>query len=139
VVGTGIGILFLAFGAPDLAMTQLLTELLTIILAVLVIHRLPKFRSLSSIPTRIRDGVIAISFGLSMMLLVLVVQNADRSDHVMRYFANNAVEKAYGSNVVNTILVDFRAMDTLGEIVVLAVAALGVYALMNLRIGREEE
>lgn len=139
VVGTGIGILFLAFGAPDLAMTQLLTELLTIILAVLVIHRLPKFRSLSTIPIRIRDGVIAISFGLSMMLLVLVVQNADRSDHVMRYFANNAVEKAYGSNVVNTILVDFRAMDTLGEIVVLAVAALGVYALMNLRIGREEE
>ena len=139
VVGTGIGILFLAFGAPDLAMTQLLTELLTIILAVLVIHRLPKFRSLSTIPTRIRDGAIAISFGLSMMLLVLVVQNADRSEHVVRYYANNAVEKAYGSNVVNTILVDFRAMDTLGEIVVLAVAALGVYALMHLRIRREEE
>ena len=130
---------FSSFVARVLALTKLLTEILTIILAVLVIHRLPKFRSLSTIPTRIRDGAIAISFGLSMMLLVLVVQNADRSEHVVRYYANNAVEKAYGSNVVNTILVDFRAMDTLGEIVVLAVAALGVYALMHLRIRREEE
>lgn len=137
--GTSIAILFLAFGAPDLALTQLLTELLTIVIAVLVFHKLPQFRKLSGGLNRVSDAMIAVAFGLAMGILAFAIQAVDHETLAANYYAANSVEKAYGRNVVNTILVDFRAMDTMGEITVLAIAALGVYALVRLRHPKEEE
>lgn len=137
--GTGIAILFLNFGAPDLALTQLITELLTIVIAVLVFHRLPRFRRLSTPSDRLRDGTIALGVGVTMGLLVAAIQTVPPSNEVASYYAAQSLEKAYGRNVVNTILVDFRAMDTLGEATVLALAALGVYALVRLRNPKEED
>lgn len=139
VVGTAIGVLFLNFGAPDLALTQILVELLTIVLAVLVFQKLPKFRRLSDGWTRVRDGVIAATFGVSMTMLVLAVQNTEPTRAAAAFYAERSVPEAFGRNVVNTILVDFRALDTLGEITVVVLAALGVFAMMHLRAQKVEE
>lgn len=138
-VGTAISVLYLVFGAPDLAVTQILTELLTVIIAALVFSRLPKFRSLSSRVDKIRDASIAAAFGITMGTLAWAAQGVSPDLASSRFFSENSVEKAYGRNVVNTILVDFRAMDTLGEVTVLCVAALGVYALMHLRGPKETD
>lgn len=134
IAGTGVAVLFLTFGAPDLAVTQILTDLLTIVIAVLVFHRLPRLRRISAAWTRYRDITIAGAFGITMAYLALVTENIAPETASARFYAEQAVPGAYGRNVVNTILVDFRAMDTLGEIVVVALAALGVFAMMRLRV-----
>ncbi len=133
VVGYGVALVFLLFGAPDLAMTQILIETLTVILFVLVLYHLPRFAIRSSTPTRLRDAVIAGAAGLLMFGLSIATFTAPAEPHLSRYFAENSVPEAHGRNIVNVILVDFRALDTLGEITVLALAALGVYALLHLR------
>lgn len=134
VVGFGVALLFMLFGAPDLAMTQFSVEMLTVILFVLVIYRLPRFAKLSSGGQRVRDGAIALGTGMLMTVLVLLVTATPLESRVSPYFAEASVPLAQGRNIVNVILVDFRSLDTLGEITVLAVAALGVYALLKLRM-----
>jgi multicomponent Na+:H+ antiporter subunit A len=132
-IGYGIALLYILFGAPDLAMTQFAIETLTVLLFVLVIYRLPRFASMSSRAVRARDAAIALSAGAMMTLLVLIVTANPTQTGLTSYFAENSVTLAKGRNIVNVILVDFRALDTLGEIVVLAVAAAGVYSLLKLR------
>lgn len=132
VVGYGVALLFVLFGAPDLAMTQLAIETLSVVLLVLVLYRLPRFKSLSSGPARIRDVLLASAGGGVMALLVLMVTVSPAPSRLTPYFAENSVPLGHGRNVVNVILVDFRALDTLGEITVLAVAALGGHALLEL-------
>jgi len=131
VVGFGVAIIFVLYGAPDLAITQLLVETLTLILLTVVIFRLPEFKNLSPKRLRWRDAVISFAFGLVMTMLVLMANVIDLEPTISTYFADNSYDKAYGHNVVNVILVDFRALDTLGEITVLAVAAMGVWALLK--------
>ena len=74
--------------------------------------------------------------GLLMTFLVLVVTALKSESRITPFFVENSLPKAHGRNIVNVILVDFRALDTLGEITVVAVAALGVYALLKLRLDR---
>jgi multicomponent Na+:H+ antiporter subunit A len=119
-------------------MTQFAIETLTVLLFVLVIYRLPRFGRISSRAVRVRDAVIAISAGAMMTLLVLIVTTNPQQTGLTSYFAENSVTLAKGRNIVNVILVDFRALDTLGEIVVLAVAAAGVYSLLKLRPTRDQ-
>jgi multicomponent Na+:H+ antiporter subunit A len=114
-------------------MTQFAVETLTVFVFVLVLYRLPRFADLSSRAVRIRDGLVALSAGALMTLLVLVVTSIPLRSHLAAYFAENAVPLGNGRNIVNVILVDFRAFDTMGEITVLAVAAIGVAALLGLR------
>jgi multicomponent Na+:H+ antiporter subunit A len=133
VLGYGVSLVYLMFGAPDLAMTQVLVDTLTVILFVLVFYHLPKFARLSKTSARIRDAFIAISAGALMTVLVLVTNTVQLHPHISNYFLENSVGKGYGRNVVNVILVDFRALDTLGEISVLALAGIGVFALLKLR------
>lgn len=137
VVGYGVALIYILFGAPDLAMTQFCVETLTIILFVLVLYRLPRFSILSDRRARARDALIALGNGGIMTVLVLAATSEPVSSRISRFFAENALTEAHGRNVVNVILVDFRALDTLGEITVLAVAALGVYALLRLPGGKE--
>jgi multicomponent Na+:H+ antiporter subunit A len=140
VVGYSVAMVFILFGAPDLAMTQFAIETLTVILFVLVLYRLPRFAVFSSPWDRVRDASVAVVTGAVVTALVLTALHHPARDRVSQYFAEQSVAAAHGRNIVNVILVDFRAFDTLGEITVLAVAAVGVYALLKLRCenGKEE-
>jgi multicomponent Na+:H+ antiporter subunit A len=134
VVGYSVATIFILYGAPDLAMTQVLIETLTVILFVLVLYRLPRFARLSSTASRVRDAIVALAAGALMTALVLIATNTQFYPTISEYHAEESYPLAHGRNVVNVILVDFRAIDTLGEIVVLAVAGVGVYALLRLRL-----
>lgn len=134
-VGYGVALIYILFGAPDLAMTQFCIETLSIILFVLVLHKLPRFTLFSSPLSRLRDLLVALSIGAVMMLLVLLAISQPLSPQLKNWFLEQSLPAGHGRNVVNVILVDFRALDTLGEITVLAVAALGVYGLLKSRAG----
>ncbi len=138
-VGISIGLVFVLYGAPDLAMTQLSIETLMSILLVLVLYRLPRYFSSTDLSARLRDAIFAGTTGLLITLLVLAVTSLDTTSQLTPFFAEVSYTEAQGRNVVNVILVDFRGMDTMGEITVLAIAALGVYALMRLRLGEEQK
>ena len=139
VVGYGVAVVFLLFGGPDLALTQFAIETLSVLLFVLVLRRLPPLRVLSPRSERIRDGVVAVAGGVFVTALVLAATAAPHPTPLRDYFGATSLALANGRNVVNVILVDFRAFDTLGEITVLALAALGVVALLRLRGSRRRE
>jgi multicomponent Na+:H+ antiporter subunit A len=132
-VGLGVTMFYVLFSASDLALTQISIEALSVVLFVLVFRRLPDFRSLSSKGSKFRDMAIAGTGGALMTLLVLMATSFDTNNIVSRELAERSYPEAFGRNVVNVILVDFRALDTLGEITVLAIAALGVFSLLKLR------
>ncbi len=132
VVGYGVALVYLLFGAPDLAMTQILVETLTIILFVLVFYHLPRFATFSGRVARVTDAVVALAGGALMTVFVLAVTAAPH-DPISTFFEEAAVPEGRGRNVVNVIIVDFRALDTLGEIAVLGLAGFGVFALLKLR------
>jgi multicomponent Na+:H+ antiporter subunit A len=138
VVGYGIALLFILFSAPDLAMTQFSIETLSVILLVLVLYRLPRFAVFSSANQKLRDTVVALVSGGLMTALVLIVTALPSLSRVTPYYAEMSLTEAKGHNVVNVILVDFRGIDTMGEITVLAVAAIGVYGLMKLRMEKSK-
>ena len=126
---------FVKFSAPDLALTQLAVEVVTIVLLLLALYFLPNVTPAESSPSRRwRDGGIALLAGGGAALLSWAVLTRP-ADSIASWFLDNSVSGGGGSNVVNVILVDFRGFDTFGEITVLAIAALGIYALLeNLRL-----
>ncbi|WP_163577564.1 putative monovalent cation/H+ antiporter subunit A [Halomonas faecis] len=136
IMGFSIALTFILFSAPDLGITQLLVETLTVILLVLVLFRLPRFASLSTPLERIRDLLVAGSMGVLITLLVLTSWGIDQFIPISGYMVDNSVPLAHGRNIVNVILVDYRALDTLGEIFVLALAAIGVVAMLKLRAAK---
>lgn len=133
--GSGIALLFLVHGAPDVAMTQLLVEIFFVIVLAVLILRLPRLDATARTPRtrRLAHGVLAAAFGAMMSLLTLATIDAPLPRHVTAFFEASSVAEAFGRNIVNVILVDFRALDTLGEIVVVAAAALAAYALLRMR------
>jgi multicomponent Na+:H+ antiporter subunit A len=131
VAGFGVALVFLSFGAPDLAMTQVLIETLTVIVFVLVLVHLPGFGQESS-RGRLRDAIVSLAFGGLMTLLTLGALHEDVRPTIATFFGERALVDAHGRNVVNVVLVDFRALDTMGEIAVLALAGLGVLVLLRL-------
>ena len=133
VTGYGISLIFLYYSAIDLAITQILAETLIVAMFVLVLQRLPRFARLSSRLTRIRDLGIALVFGSVMTVVALRAIRVEISPPISDFYIRNSYPEAFGKNVVNVILVDFRALDTLGEVTVLTVAALGVSFLLGLR------
>lgn len=134
VVGFAMGIIFILYSAPDLALTTFAIETLTVILFVLVLYKLPKYLKFSKPVSKTRDAIISLSVGLFMTTIVLLVTAGEMQSELKNYFAETSLPEGKGRNIVNVILVDFRAIDTLGEITVLAVAAIGVYALLKLRL-----
>jgi len=131
IVGYGVALVYLLFGAPDLAMTQFLVESLTVILFVLAFYHLPDLTVFSPPAARLRDALIALGAGALMTTLVLLSIGIQIHPSISQYFIDMALPLAHGRNIVNVILVDFRALDTLGEITVLGIAAIGVYALLK--------
>lgn len=133
VVGYGVALLYVFYGAPDLAKTQIIVESLSVVLFALLAAAMPGFRNLAPAYVRRRDAILAAAAGTLMGLLVYFTLAAERAPSVADFYRATSLPEAHGRNVVNVILVDFRALDTLGEITVLAVAAFGAQALLRRR------
>lgn len=132
VVGVVMTLIFVFFGAPDLALTQLLIEVLTVVLLILVFYRIPPATvKPMTLFVRGRNLLVALAVGGIGFILTLVNVEAPYAPSISDYFSLNAAPAAHGGNIVNVILVDFRGFDTLGEITVLAIAAVGGYALLR--------
>lgn len=129
-VGYGMAALFALRGAPDVALTQILVETLVVTLFVLALRVLP-LRFGASSPVSGWKVAVALTAGVVMASVALLVGSVDQGEPVSSEHIARSVPEANGANVVNVTLVDFRAMDTLGEITVLGVAALGVLALIR--------
>jgi multicomponent Na+:H+ antiporter subunit A len=133
IVGYGVALLYVIYGAPDLAMTQFVIETLTVILFLFAFRGLPAAAFGARGMGWLRDVTVAGAAGLLMAVLVVAATAVPHEAPISGYFVERSVPDAHGRNVVNVILVDFRALDTLGEIGVLALAGTGVFALLRLR------
>ena len=132
-VGAGVALIFLIFGAPDIAMTQLLVETLTLVIVSIVMLRLP---SLDTGPkrrpaVRILHGILAGSIGLGITFLLMGIIEPPLDRNLTAYYETGSYLLAHGRNIVNVILVDFRSLDTLGEITVVVLASWAVVALIR--------
>ncbi len=138
VLGYSIAFFFVIFRAPDLALTQLVVESVTTALFLLCFKYLPDLMpEASRKKMQWSKVIISIFVGATVTLVGLAVVHFDRFEPVATYF-NDSYELAGGSNIVNTILGDFRAFDTMLEVVVLLIAGLGVYSLTKLKPRKEE-
>ncbi len=138
-VGFGVALLFAFYSAPDLALTQFSIETLTVILLVLVVYRFPKLENYLSTRLRVKDAIVSVLAGATLTIVTLIVLQSPPESKISDYFLENSYALAHGRNVVNVILVDFRALDTMGEITVLALAVMGVYVLLKFRARKKEE
>ncbi|WP_407081106.1 Na+/H+ antiporter subunit A [Evansella halocellulosilytica] len=135
VIGFLLALLFVVFRAPDLALTQLLVETVLVVLLLLAFYHLPelrkaKFTAKFSLP----NLIVSIGVGLVVTLTAFSAHAMNHEfgfDRISSYFVENSVPLAGGYNMVNVILVDFRGLDTLLEVLVLAIAALGVVTLIK--------
>lgn len=131
VVGLMVSIGFVYLSAPDLAMTQFTVEVVTIILLLLALNFLPNRTPTESTPLRrVRDAGVAVAAGVATFALAYHYMLRDTvATSISEYHLANSYKGGGGTNVVNVILVDFRGFDTYGEIIVLGIAALLIYAL----------
>jgi len=138
IIGYSICLIFVFYGAPDLAMTQFTIDTLTVVLFVLVLYKLPTFLTFRDKKVLFRDSVVSLSFGILIMIISLQALVSPATKETSIFYADNAYTLAKGKNVVNVILVDFRGFDTMIETIVLSIAALGVYSLLKYRGTNEE-
>jgi multicomponent K+:H+ antiporter subunit A len=137
--GLVVCVTFVWLAAPDLALTQLLVEIVTAVLLLLGLRWLPKrvpFKwtlagARAALPRRVRDFLLAAGSGAGMAGLAYAVMTRPLPDTIARFFVERAYPEGGGTNVVNVIIVDFRGFDTLGEITVLGVVAIVVYTLLR--------
>lgn len=139
IIGYCICLIFVFYGAPDLAMTQFTIDTLTVVLFVLVLFKLPSYMNLTNTRVRIWDGIVSLAFGVLISLIALQAFNVYVDKTISHFYAENAYILAKGKNVVNVILVDFRGTDTMIEIIVLTIAALGVFSLLKLNVKTSEK
>ncbi len=139
--GLGLALVFIAVNAPDVAMTQLMVETLSLIFLALVFRKIPTMPPSGARRPwkRYLHAGVAILFGLSVTGALLLVVSQPLPGHIAQWYMANSLPGGHGSNVVNVILVDFRAFDTLGEILVVALSALAATNLLGSgqRIGGE--
>ncbi len=138
--GSAVALIFLLFGAPDLSFTQFMVETLSVVILTLVMTRLRLDAvDIRSTNERIIDGGVAllVAGGVATMLTAVTERPLDM--RLSDFFTEASVPLAHGHNIVNVILVDFRALDTLGEITVVMVTGLSVIALIRLRARRKSQ
>ncbi|MGG3451918.1 Na+/H+ antiporter subunit A [Domibacillus aminovorans] len=139
-VGYSVSLFFVIFRAPDLALTQLVIETVSTALFLLCFYHLPKLsRHEEKRRFQIGNAVIAAGVGLIVALIGISAHSTKLFPSINEYYIENTHTKAGGENMVNVILVDFRGFDTLFEISVLSVAALGIYGLIKLRLEKGGE
>ncbi|GAB3343814.1 monovalent cation/H+ antiporter subunit A [Marilutibacter aestuarii] len=130
-VGLAVSLVFVLFSAPDLALTQLLVEMVTIALMLLALNYLPQASERSNHPARRwRDVAIALVVGIGIGGLAYAMMTRPL-DTIASELLARSLPEGYGRNVVNVILVDFRGFDTFGEITVFGIAGLVVHALLR--------
>jgi len=133
VTGTGCALIFIMFGAPDVAITQILVEMLVVVLFSVAALRLPTLPQRLPFFHRRAHAVVSLALGGIVAVVVVAVTSVPLDLRLTDFFAANSYPEAHGRNIVNVILVDFRAFDTFGEISVVAIAALSAYALLRQR------
>jgi multicomponent Na+:H+ antiporter subunit A len=143
ILGFMVAIFYVLASAPDLALTQLVVETLILVLFLLVLDRLPAWYGEIERSRLVTDSLISGAVGLTVTVTVLLTTSAEPTDGIASFFVERAPVPAEhgpvftdfggGSNIVNVILVDFRALDTMGEIAVVAIAALAVLTLVGMR------
>lgn len=132
-VGVSVALIFVWFGAPDVAITQLLVETLSVVLFTLAALRLPSLQDRRPRARRAVHAVLSGGLGLCLTATVLAVAATPLDRRITTYFEENAYLLAHGRNIVNVVLVDFRAIDTFGEISVVLLASIGAAALLTRR------
>ena len=139
-VGYTVALFFVIFNAPDLALTQLVIETISVALFLLAFYHLPK---LGHVEERMRfqvgRAVVSIGVGAMVTLVALSAHSQKLIDSISTYYKETVYSLAGGGNIVNVILVDYRGFDTLFEITVLGIAGMGIYAMIKLRLSRKEK
>lgn len=133
VIGLSLSCIFLYYGALDVAMTQLLVEVLTVIIVVLAFKRTDMLKQLTACSEhkQLYNIIIAISCGLIVMFLLALIVYRPFDDFISQYFIEHSLPLAHGMNVVNIILDDFRSLDTFGEVIVVFGAAIAIWILFQ--------
>ncbi|SLN12378.1 Na(+)/H(+) antiporter subunit A [Pseudoruegeria aquimaris] len=131
VQGIAVALIFISFGAPDVAITQLLVETLVVVLVAVAMLSLPFLDERGKNDRRPKDMVLAVLCGVVVSAVLIGVLQGPLDLRLTDFFETTAAPEAFGRNIVNVILVDFRAIDTFGEIAVIVVAALSAYALLR--------
>ncbi|PRY93115.1 multisubunit sodium/proton antiporter MrpA subunit [Hasllibacter halocynthiae] len=131
VTGIGVAMTFIVFSAPDVAITQLLVETLIVVLVAVALLRLPQLDPTGRPSFRPWDAALAAAVGIGTTLVLLAVLQQPLDLSLTAFFEAASYPEAFGRNIVNVILVDFRALDTFGEIAVVVIAALSSYALLR--------
>lgn len=137
VFGLGLAFYFVTQAAPDVALTQVLVETMMIILIVFSfssLKKLPDIKKEKGWSRGVRT-IIATGFGALVALTLNGILSQPFNNSLGRFYIKNSLSQGHGRNVVNVILVDFRALDTLGEVVVVMIAAFGIYSLLHYRSG----
>jgi multicomponent Na+:H+ antiporter subunit A len=134
--GFAVAVIFLLYGAPDLSFTQFMVETLSVVILALVMTRL-KLSPSDHRPAlaRLLDGTLAIACGLGFGLMLVASTSGPFDGSLSAFFAEYSKIIAHGANVVNVIIVDFRGVDTLGEIAVVMITGLSILALIRIRVG----
>lgn len=138
-VGYSVALFFVFFKAPDLALTQLVIETISVALFLLVFYHLPKFKP--AVETyKFKIGRLLVSFlvGAMVTLVALSAQSQKLVDSIKTYYEETVYKLAGGGNIVNVILVDYRGFDTMFEIAVLSIAGMATFAMVKLRLSRKE-
>ena len=139
-VGYTVSLFFVLFRAPDLALTQLIVETVSVALFLLCFYHLPKLKiKQKRIRFKLTNLIISLGVGTVVTLIAISAQNSKLFDSISSYFVEASYKEGGGNNMVNVILVDFRGFDTLFEITVLGIAALGIFSMIKLRLTRGKE
>lgn len=138
IVGYGVAILFVLYRAPDIALTQLVIETVTVALFLLCFYHFPNLRRRNESKGTVAVNLfVSVGFGLMMTMIGISALSSDWFEKISDYFIKTSLPIGGGRNIVNVILVDMRGIDTLFEISVLGIAALAVFALIKLRNNKE--
>ncbi|MDN4525471.1 Na+/H+ antiporter subunit A [Fictibacillus fluitans] len=138
VVGYGLALLFVLFRAPDLALTQLIIETVTVVLFLLCFSHLPVMKPNSKpLRSKVADVLISLAAGALVTLVAISSHSSKWFQPISDYFVKTSYSLGGGKNIVNVILVDFRGLDTMFEITVLGLAALGIYGMIKIRLRKK--
>ncbi|MBZ5203168.1 Na+/H+ antiporter subunit A [Planomicrobium chinense] len=138
-VGYSVALFFVIFRAPDLALTQLVIETISVALFLLAFYHLPKVsKKEERIRFKLGNAVIALGVGVTMTMVALASHSQKILPSISEYYKETVYTEAGGGNIVNVILVDYRGFDTLFEITVLGIAGIGIITMIKLRLSKKE-
>ncbi|MGY4690388.1 Na+/H+ antiporter subunit A [Salibacterium sp. K-3] len=140
VAGYTVALFFVIFRAPDLALTQLIIETVSVALFLLCFYHLPQIaENLETLRFKVGNFIISAAVGITVTLIGISAGSSRMFESISGFFTESSYKEAGGRNMVNVILVDFRGFDTMLEILVLGIAAAGIFAMIRLRLaGREK-